>query len=419
MNEKDQFEKASWSPTVDVFIDVYFTKIFNIDLVNQRFHAEAIIESKWFDPNIKTFCDSIDEQKLWKPDLYIENSIEYIKEEISYRVLPSNTSKYFNNEGVLAQSSLLVCEIRKINGSFYDNFELKNYPLDVQDLSISVTTKKPGSTVNFVAINNKKKMLSLNNTLNKNLWNVHHVLYTSKYEILREYSFGYCQYPVIRVSMKVFHQPSSFYWNVLVPILLVTLASLVSFAIGNELPQYRLPVTCVIMLTSVCIRWSLNSSITMPSSLTSLDKYFLASLFIITLELLYHAIMGTIAPSIGKYIASKIDFGFFLLFFIIIIFKQILFIVWVFSIQMIRKNFLNSEEVRLNEEYGGEDEEDESTMESQSSTKRDYDIKRINQVFNYYKNWETMKPNSNGKNIKPSTINWVQGMNSDYYTVTV
>ena len=74
----EEFEKsfeAPWSTTVDVYIQVSFTKIFDIDTINQRFSAEAIIESKWHDPNIQSANESLDTNKLWKPDLYIENAL--------------------------------------------------------------------------------------------------------------------------------------------------------------------------------------------------------------------------------------------------------------------------------------------------------------------------------------------------------
>jgi hypothetical protein len=53
MSELDKLEQASWTPTVDVYVQVSYTKILDIDTINQRFQAEAIIESKWCDPHIK------------------------------------------------------------------------------------------------------------------------------------------------------------------------------------------------------------------------------------------------------------------------------------------------------------------------------------------------------------------------------
>ena len=51
VDDLDKLQEASWSSTVDVIINIYIVKLFDIDTVNQRFQAEAIVESKWFDPN--------------------------------------------------------------------------------------------------------------------------------------------------------------------------------------------------------------------------------------------------------------------------------------------------------------------------------------------------------------------------------
>jgi hypothetical protein len=106
MNEPIGFEEN----TIDVFIQIGFTKIYDIDSINQRFQAEAIIESKWKDLNITTINDDISKLR-WKPELFIENSINDVKEEISYKIL---------HDG----HEIMVSEIRKVKGLFWENLEL-------------------------------------------------------------------------------------------------------------------------------------------------------------------------------------------------------------------------------------------------------------------------------------------------------
>ena len=66
------------------------------------------------------------------------------------------------------------------------------------------------------------------------------------------------------------------------------------------------------MLTSVSIRWTVGRLLPTVSYLTSLDKYSLMSMLIITTELIYHGIMGYIFRKIPEDIAYKIDAGAFL-----------------------------------------------------------------------------------------------------------
>lgn len=355
MSELDKLEQASWTPTVDVYVQVSYTKILDIDTINQRFQAEAIIESKWCDPHIKSFTHQIDEKKMWRPDIYVENAIKDVREEVSYKVLPFNdkilrkTAMSNQNIEIKDKEQYMVCELRKVTGIFYENLELEDFPLDIQDLSLTVATKKPGSIVNFILLQNETKSIKISNTLDKSMWKMHNRLHTSKDKIHREYSFGKREYPAIIVSAKASRLPGFFYWNALIPILLVSLASLAPFVVDIKIPQSRLPATCTLMLTSVSIRWTVGRLLPTVSYLTSLDKYSLMSMLIITTELIYHGIMGYIFRKIPEDIAYKIDAGAFLVFCSLIILKQLVFFGWI-SNRMLHRKKINSEELKSNAE---------------------------------------------------------------------
>jgi hypothetical protein len=170
VDDLDKLQEASWSPSVDVYIDINFTKLLEIDTINQRFQAEAIIESRWVDPNIKSFKDTLDEKKIWKPDLYIENGIKDVREDVSYQIVPVGADLAlqvgkFDKNG---NKQYMICEMRKVTGIFYENLELENFPVDVQDLTIFVVTKKPGTIVKFISKSDvKKETIQTNSMLGK------------------------------------------------------------------------------------------------------------------------------------------------------------------------------------------------------------------------------------------------------------
>ena len=338
MIQLDKLQEASWSPTVDVFINISYTKILDIDTINQRFQAEAIIESKWFDPNIKSINDPIDEKKIWKPDLYVENGIKDVKEEVVYRILQYRTGKR-------EEPKLFICEMRKVTGIFYENLELQDFPLDVQDLTLHIASKKPGNIVRFVIMQEIQKSVKISSMLDKSMWQIKKGFLTQEDDIKREYSYCYRKYPGVKITVKLFRLPGFFYWNALLPILLVTLASLAPFVVDIKIPQSRLPSTCTLMLTSVSIRWTIGRLLPTVSYLTSLDKYSLGSMFIITMELLYHAIMGAIFPLLPQKFAYNLDKGFFIFFCVLIFFKQILLVYWIIRRYNFRKKFHNDNAV--------------------------------------------------------------------------
>ena len=63
----------------------------------------------------------------WHPQLYIENALGDLKEQIRYSAKKSTID-----------SHIYICEHRDIKGLFWEKLELHHFPSDVQDLSISI-----------------------------------------------------------------------------------------------------------------------------------------------------------------------------------------------------------------------------------------------------------------------------------------
>ncbi len=64
-----------------VTFNVNFTRIGEIDVMNEKFYAELIVESKWQEiRRIQTYNQEID----WNPELYIMNNINELKESVQY-----------------------------------------------------------------------------------------------------------------------------------------------------------------------------------------------------------------------------------------------------------------------------------------------------------------------------------------------
>ena len=132
--------------------------------------------------------------------------------------------------------------------------------------------------------------------------------------------------------------------------MLVSFASLAPFVNDIKYPQTRLPSTCTLILTSVGTRFTIGRLLPTVSYLTSLDKYSLSTMFIITMELLYHALMGAIFPKIPENIGYIVDLVFFGFFCGLILIKQVLFLVWVLKVQRYRKKVREHRITKLNDE---------------------------------------------------------------------
>ncbi|CAF1069948.1 unnamed protein product [Brachionus calyciflorus] len=311
--------------STDVYIRVSFTKIHEIDTLNQRFHAELLIESKWFDQSVKTINHDLKSLE-WKPEIYIENALNEPKEEITYRIIQSE--------------NLMVCEIRKIKGVFWENLELENFPLDIQNLSIIILTKKSGKKVNFILMQDELSKIKISNNLDKSSWYLHEMVKVNREEVTREYSFGQRIYPGIRITCQAFRLPGYFYWNVLLPIFLITFASLGPFVIDCKSAFTRLPSTATMLLSSVSFKGVVGRLLPTVSYLTSLDKYSLASITLISLMFIYHSILAAFIPVLTESLSYYLDKMAFLGFFGLVVTMQLVYGLWIIKVNNFRNRLI-------------------------------------------------------------------------------
>jgi hypothetical protein len=102
-----------------VVVEVYliFLRVGEIDNVKERFQADAYFEACWedssVDPNVP-----FDPRQNWEPELFIENAVGNLKQEIKYKV-----EKRGNRT--------LIFEMRTIKGIFWERLELWDFPLGI------------------------------------------------------------------------------------------------------------------------------------------------------------------------------------------------------------------------------------------------------------------------------------------------
>ena len=210
----------------NVYIRVSYTRIFQIDTKNQRFEAEAIVESKWHDKDIQSSDQNHSEIK-WTPDIYIDNCVNEPRQQSTYKI-------------VLEDGKFMVIEIKKLKGTFYENLELESFPLDIQNLTLQLTTKNSKDDVDFILMQPELSQHSISNTLDKSMWHLHDVVKVCENNVVREYSFGRSEYPCIEISCQAFRHSGYFHWNALLPIFLITCCSLSPFVLDYSATSSRL-----------------------------------------------------------------------------------------------------------------------------------------------------------------------------------
>lgn len=120
----------------EVKVSIIFTRIGEIDTINEKFSCEATLFITWTenlsekDEDFKREINNnnVNSKLFWDPQLYIDNAIGDVKEkDVKYRV-----GKFYDN--LKQQEFIEVHMIKRIQGTFFEKLELYHFPFDVQGI---------------------------------------------------------------------------------------------------------------------------------------------------------------------------------------------------------------------------------------------------------------------------------------------
>ncbi|CAF1171349.1 unnamed protein product, partial [Didymodactylos carnosus] len=139
----------------EIKVRCVFLRIGDIDTLNERYYAEVLFEASWTDPLLK-FETTYDPNVHWNPNLIIINSIGDQKRDVWYSLAKSSDS-----------DCLEITEHQRIKGLFWEKMELQHFPVDVQELSIQITTGKQNQdhTNSVKFLKHIKKQSGVNRTI--------------------------------------------------------------------------------------------------------------------------------------------------------------------------------------------------------------------------------------------------------------
>ncbi len=169
-----------------VGIYAVFHRISEIDNVKEQFKANIFVEAKWEDNSIDS--NKFDSKKYWTPSIYIENTIGKIKQDIKYKIERKLEKTY-------------VIESRNIESLFWEKLELKNFPLDIQDLGIAITTERSINEVLFESSLDYESAVNKESFQMQTEWFLFSNLFIEK-RVLNDAWRGY-QRPIFKISTKI------------------------------------------------------------------------------------------------------------------------------------------------------------------------------------------------------------------------
>ncbi|XP_021376218.1 gamma-aminobutyric acid receptor subunit beta-1-like isoform X2 [Mizuhopecten yessoensis] len=247
---------------VTVELKVAFMKISDIDTVNQQFEADIFIQAKWEEPLLdETHVTEFDPMVMWTPKLLIMN----LDGEFSF-----SRSTFNIHYDVHPYQHTLVLQLWRCRGFFKENLELEHFPVDVQDLTISVSTERSAEEVNLIEDQYALSSIDTKTFLDAAEWNVYKHVETYRDKTTIEYASS-TVHPILHVQCRVARK------------LLIASLTFTNFAIEPEAAD-RLAVTITLFLTAVAFKFVVKQSLPTISYLTNLDIYVLSAQMFLTLH---------------------------------------------------------------------------------------------------------------------------------------
>ncbi|CAH8444194.1 unnamed protein product [Dicrocoelium dendriticum] len=273
---------------VVVEIRVVFLKVGEIDTLKEIYHADAFIQAKWKEPRLEGKTDEelrrIDLQRCWNPLIIIDN------------ILSESKDQHWMTTQKTEKREIYIVERRRLRGIFLETLELNDFPLDVQDLTITLTSERPDSEVVLVPDRTELCGINLQTLVDQQEWKLHEHIEVTRRSATQEYTNSSQCHPCISVTCRAARRPGYFYWNVFLIMFFITGLSFATFAVPPERPENRLQLSFTLFLTSVAFKFVINQSLPKISYLTYMDKYVLMSLAILCVVSVWHAVV-TLIPT--------------------------------------------------------------------------------------------------------------------------
>lgn len=164
-------------------------------------------------------------------------------------------------------------------GEFAEEYELENFPFDEQFLNLSVSVL---IATHLVRLDTNEQYPSTFVSSNFQMSNIFRVVYQDlvltnrAYSNPRESASGVV-YPRMTFSVLFLRKPMYYVTNIIIPMLLLTYLSFLSFSVGMDGSRLdtgdRLSITLTLLLTAVAYKFVVASAIPQVSYMTLLDQH--------------------------------------------------------------------------------------------------------------------------------------------------
>lgn len=302
-----------------VFVKVNFLKVTDIDTIKEVFHADVFVQVRWREPTLDNSKETknADVSKYWNPKIVISNAS------------PGAKHRTWRSIKMGVGGEAFITEKHRISGVFAENLELHDFPFDVQDLSIVVSSEMDEDDIEIVEDDHEVSAVNVVCFVDDTEWTVRDLVYTEPRSFNRELTETQFKNPALLVKCIASRNAGFFLYNIILIMTMISTLSLTTFAVERDKIPNRLQLSFIITLTGVTFKMVSTQSLPKIPYLTHLDRFIIGSMMFNWLVCVWHAILSQITES-KQAKADKIAFftligviGFFhLLFWLIVLIKR-------------------------------------------------------------------------------------------------
>jgi len=316
-NTRDEIKKMVWFKkrvgSVDVYVRVSIVSVSEINTVMQQFTCEFYLSMRWEEPNLCEMVNCKDEinwSDQWEPGIYFVDLVQI--------------EKYERNE--------TLCEPKKaggipevmfyyhVRGTFKEVLDITHFPFDYQPLTLTMTTSWTWDFVNLQKDYERDDNIRTWNFTGKNEWQLESHVLTESIFTEKEPAASDNIFPIYRIKMHAFRKYAYYIYNVALIMDFISALAFTSYTVEASNPGERIQISLTLFLTSVALKYVVNSFVPQVPYPTLLDKFIICCMafqFLVAVENGVAAVVHIFYPK-SLLMFERISFGGLLLIFLLI-----------------------------------------------------------------------------------------------------
>ncbi|CAH8583265.1 unnamed protein product [Schistosoma intercalatum] len=300
-----------------------FVKVGQVDTVNERYQADIFLQARWREPLLDAVWNksSLKSKSNWQTNPSIENPFTDLTSKRQLNTLKLQDDEFWNPrllidnaegepieivshevEFIEPDFEAYLVEKRRIKGIFHETLELRHFPFDCQDLSVTITCDRTTDEVELVASPTEVSQVDVRCAADSQEWKIFHHVDIKSIEIQTGYSPGTSKrrHPGLVFTSRSARRSGYFLVNMILISCVLCLLSFAAFSVPAN--ENRLQLSLLLLLTTVTFKFAASQNLPKISYLTYLDKVVLVNFFMLVILTVWHSIARAVSASKPKFL---------------------------------------------------------------------------------------------------------------------